>query len=322
MIDELLSSKKEEEPEPMDTEEEATDFPPLYVSGEDFEKATEHKMKAVDFKNEGKLQEALDEYNLAIQAAPPSALLYANRATVLLALEQYKAAERDCNEALKENPDSAKALRVRGKALKAMGDWNKSLRDLSASQTIDFDEETVQDLKEVSEKVKELEHDKVQEKLEKEAKLRKRAEEIKKAQEKAKGESSSSSARSSGGGFSGDMPAGMPGGMEMPPGGMGGIMEMLQSDPELAAAMQNPKVLAAFSDMMSGGAPNPAKMQQAMSDPEVGPTLQKLMTKIGGAMGGGGMPGMGGMGGAGGGGDSDDIPDIDSDDDDDMPDLE
>lgn len=114
----------------------------------------------------------------------------------------------------------------------------------------------------------------------------------------------------------------MPGGMGgMPPGGADGFMEMLQSDPELAAALQNPKVLAVFGEMMSGGSPNPEKMQQAMADPEVGPILQKLMTKIGGM---GGMPGgMGGMPGAGDG--MDDIPDMgggDDDDLDDMPDLE
>lgn len=88
---------------------------------------------------------------------------------------------------------------------------------------------------------------------------------------------------------------------------------------------QNPKVMAAFSEMMSGGAPDMAKMQELMSDPEVGPVLQKLVTKLGGgAMGGGGMPG-GGFGGAGGG--MDDIPDMGGDDDDDedfddLPDLE
>lgn len=324
--DSVDAAPAEANAEPMETEEtdDDVDFPLLYESGDDYEKAAEHKMKASDLKMEGKLDEALEEYTLAIQAAPPSALLYANRAMVLLELERYKAAEHDCNEALKENPDSAKALRVRGKALKAMGEWERSLHDLSASQTIDFDEGTVEDLKEVSEKVKEIEHKKVEEKLEKEVKLKKRAEEIKEAQENAKKEKSksrsspSSSSRSSSG-FGGGMPGGMA--------GMGGIMEMLQSDPEMLAAMQNPKVMAAFSEMMSGGAPDPAKMQSLMADPEVGPILQKLMAKIGGAMGGGGMPGGGGgFGGAeaAGGGNDDEIPDIAGDDGDfdDLPDLE
>jgi len=114
-------------------------------------------------------------------------------------------------------------------------------------------------------------------------------------------------------------------------------MAGLMSDPEIAAGMQNPKVMKAFQDLMSGpGGPmglmsNPAKLQEMMSDPEVGPFLQKMMSKVmGGGMGGmggampGGMGGMGGgmPGGSGGfGGDGfDDIPDL-GDDDDDMPDL-
>jgi suppressor of tumorigenicity protein 13 len=195
-------------------------FPPLYDSGEDFEKATEHKIKASDFKMEEKWEEALSEYTSAIQAAPPSALLYANRATVLFELQQFKAAERDCNEALKENPDSAKALRVRGLARKELGLWEQARHDLSESQMIDFDQDTVEALKEVSHKVQEMEKEKVAQKLEMEAKLKKRAEEIKKAQEEAKRESAQSTS-------SRMPPGGMPGMSGMGgAGGMGGLMEV------------------------------------------------------------------------------------------------
>ena len=102
--------------------------------------------------------------------------------------------------------------------------------------------------------------------------------------------------------------------------------QILMSDPELAAGMQNPKVMEAFQSLLNhpGGAAglmsNPAKVQELMSDPEVGPFLQKLMAKLGGgAM--GGMPG--GFGGAGmgnpsaGGGNKEDDIDIS-----DLPDLE
>lgn len=113
-----------------------------------------------------------------------------------------------------------------------------------------------------------------------------------------------------GGGIPG-MGGGMPG---MPP----GLAQSLFSDPEFAASLQNPKVMAALSnpaELMT----NPAKFQELMSDPEVGPVFQKLMSKIGGGM-PSGMPGMGGMGGMPGGfgdDDDDDIPDIDE-----LPDLE
>jgi hypothetical protein len=51
----------------------------------------------------------------------------------------------------------------------------------------------------------------------------------------------------------------MPGGMGGMPGGMGGdglqqlLMQMLMSDPELSAGLQNPKIMKAFTSMMGGG---------------------------------------------------------------------
>ena len=102
------------------------------------------------------------------------------------------------------------------------------------------------------------------------------------------------------------------------------------SDPELAAGMQNPKVMAAFSEIMQApGGPmglmsNPAKLQEMMSDDEIGPFMRKIMTKLGPMMGGGMPPGgFGGMPGAAGGDDMDipDIPDMGNDDDD-MPNLD
>ena len=306
IIDDLQG--KESIDKDVEVVEESSDMPPLYESGEDYEAQSNLKMEASDFVSEGKLSEALDKYTAAILAAPPSALLYANRATVLMTLQQYEAAVRDCDEALLQNPDSAKALRVRGKARKALGQWEAALQDLSQAQQIDFDEGTVDDLKECTEKHVEAEKARASCKVEEEEKKRKRAAEIRKAREEQENEEKAAAR---------EMPGGM-GGMGGMPGGMGGMppgfMESLLSDPELAAAMQNPKVVAAFSELMSGpGGPmglmsNPAKLQELMKDPEVGPVLQKLMGKFGGM--GGGMPG--GMGG----------PTADVDDLDDLPEME
>ena len=54
---------------------------------------------------------------------------------------------------------------------------------------------------------------------------------------------------------------------------------------------QNPKIQAALPSLMQG---DQSKIMELMSDPEVGPVIQKLMGKLGGA-----MPGMGGGGGGG-----------------------
>ena len=101
---------------------------PQYESGEDYEHQSELKMKAADSKNAGNLEEALESYNGAVQAAPPSALLLSNRAIVLEKLGHYKAAELDCKLALEQNPDSAKALKTRGKLrFEHLNDWEGAL---------------------------------------------------------------------------------------------------------------------------------------------------------------------------------------------------
>jgi suppressor of tumorigenicity protein 13 len=286
---------------------------PQYVSGEDYEEQSTCKSRASDLVSEGRYAEALDQYHRAVQAAPPSALLYAARATVLLQLGHSELAQQDCNKALSMNPDSAKALRVRGKARKAMGHWEEALLDLSQAQQIDYDEGTVADLKECSEKHVEAERARASSKVEEEEKLRKRAEEIRRArEEEAKAAAPKSAPR--------NMPTGA--GMGSMPGMPPGFMDSLLSDPELATAMQNPKVVAAFSELMSGpGGPmgllsNPSKLQKLMMDPDVGPVLQKLLAKFGGGMGGGmpgGMPGSA----ASTSDDLEDLPDMDQ-----VPDLD
>ena len=61
----------------------------------------------------------------------------------------------------------------------------------------------------------------------------------------------------------------------MPPPPLPRARTRMQSDPEIAAGMQNPKVMKAFQDLMSGpGGPmglmsNPGKLQEMMADPEV-----------------------------------------------------
>ena len=336
----LEDDEMEPEPEEEAAEEaeEADDmgdeppFPPVYQEGDDFDKAADLKQKAADCKSSGDWDGALEAYTAAVLAAAPSPLLLANRATALLKLGRPRAAVRDCDQALQENPDSAKALRVRGKARKELGQWEAALQDLSASQQIDFDEGTVEDLKFLTEKHVEQEKTDAAKRNEEEERLRKKAADIKKAQAEAKREAEEEQARSSAaGGFPGGGGGGMPGGMGgmggMPGmGGMGGMPGMadIMKDPELVAAMQNPKVMNAFMEAQS----NPAKLMELMSDPEVGPVLQKLMAKLqGGGMGGmgGGMPGAG-FGAGGGGANEDDVPNLDEMDEDvdldDLPDLE
>lgn len=264
-------SNDEDSGEEEDAANDEPPFPPMYESGEDVDKAADLKMTASDLKSNGDYEGALAKYTEAVQAAEPSALLYANRADCLLKVGRPRAAINDCDAALKMNPDSAKALRIRGTAKKEIGEYEAALTDLSASQTIDYNDQAAEDLKFCSEKHVELEKENAKKRNKEEEKLRKKAADIKKAQEEAKREAAaaSSSASASAGGMGGSMPGGMPGGMA---GMMGGLMD----DPEIAAGLQNPKVQEAMMGMMSGGGPDPAKMMELMQDPEVGPVMQKV----------------------------------------------
>jgi tetratricopeptide (TPR) repeat protein len=108
--DAAMKQEEEEEEEEEDVNDEP-EFPPLYdasTGAEDFEKAGDLKQAAADLQADGDWQGALEKYNAAVMVAPPSALLYANRAKALLKLGRPRAAERDCDLALAENPDSAK----------------------------------------------------------------------------------------------------------------------------------------------------------------------------------------------------------------------
>merc|ERR1712187_708547 len=137
-----------------------TSLPPSYdiaANKNDPDKAAQFKVNANKYRSNGNLILALDYYSKAIQAAPPSSLLLASRASVLFSLEKYRAAINDCNIALEKNCDCAKALRIRGRSYKMIGEYEKARKDLSTSQAIDYDSTAVEDLKEVMEKVAEKE---------------------------------------------------------------------------------------------------------------------------------------------------------------------
>ncbi len=93
------------EPTAAEAASSSTDDLPQYESGEDYDKATTYKMEAADLKSSGDYANALSKYNLAIQAAPPSALLLANRGDTLYRLDRYSDAVTDCDSALEKNPD-------------------------------------------------------------------------------------------------------------------------------------------------------------------------------------------------------------------------
>ena len=66
------------------------------------------------------------------------------------------AAIRDCDEAIRLNPDSASGYKWRGKSNSLLGRWEEAARDLQTTCKLDYDDEANDMLKEIKEKVNKL----------------------------------------------------------------------------------------------------------------------------------------------------------------------
>lgn len=120
-------------PSCMDLDHEATDEQQYFCEAA--------KQRATAAVLAGNLAEAIHHFTEAIMSGGASALLYANRAELLLRQCRPNAAMRDCSAALEMNADSSKAYRVRGTANRRLGLWEPALRDLAQAQKLDYDED-------------------------------------------------------------------------------------------------------------------------------------------------------------------------------------
>lgn len=161
----------------------------------------------------------------------PTALFYAKRGQAFLKLKKPNAAIRDCNRALKLNPDSASACKFRGRAHRLLGNWEEAAKDLRQACKLDYDDEADEWLKEVTPNAKKIEQHKIkQERKKAEKELQERKERVRRAQEANKRAAEENAAKhAAGDDDGGDF-------------GMGGLppdfMEAF-SDPEVAAALQD-----------------------------------------------------------------------------------
>lgn len=110
------------------------------VTDEMFEIANDKKVEAMNAYREKKYQDAVDLYTQAIKNNPNSGILYASRAQVLLDMKKPKASIRDCDQAIRIAPDSAKGYKVRGKARRLIGQYDSALKDIQTGQKLDWDE--------------------------------------------------------------------------------------------------------------------------------------------------------------------------------------
>ena len=334
MKEEEEKEREEPDPELMESDSlECADIPMgdegKECGEEDRDAANSIKGRAMAAQGAGDTAEALRLFSEAIQRCPRMAILYASRASLLLALKRPNAAIRDCDVAVRLNPDSAKAYKVRGKAYRYLGMYDKAKKDLQYGNKLDFDDSTfaVQKFVEGRLKAKEelamkqaaRERQREEERREKEREeilrrreeaARKYAEEQKKREEEEEKEGAHCGCGGGcggcpGGGNCGGCPGGCGGGA-----GMGGLPAFL-NDPEIIAALQDPVVGKKLMEVLQ----DPSKIGEAMNDPKLAKIIQKIAanaqggarTGCGGGMGGmpgmggmGGMPGMGGFGGMGG----------------------
>lgn len=245
----------------------------IEVTEEMMEQANEKKVDAINALGEGDLQKALDLFTEAIKLNPRLAILYAKRASVHIQMLKPNAAIRDCDRAIRINPDSAQPYKWRGKAHRLLGHWEEAAKDLATACKLDYDEAASALLKEVQPKAnKIIEHRRKYERKREEKEIREKQERVKKAREEHARAQREEEARQSGGGFY-PGPAGFPGAA---PAGMPGLGDFLK-DPELMNAMKDPEVMAAFQDV----AQNPANIAKYQNNPKIMALVTKLSAKFG-----------------------------------------
>ncbi|XP_021857210.1 TPR repeat-containing thioredoxin TDX [Spinacia oleracea] len=115
--------------------------PSIENSEENHDAAQTLKSKAVVALSEGQLDKAISHLTEAVTLNPHSAILYATRGEVFVKLKKPNAAIRDADAALQNNPDSAKAYKVRGMARAILGHWEEAAKDLRIASKLDYDQE-------------------------------------------------------------------------------------------------------------------------------------------------------------------------------------
>merc|ERR1712038_124386 len=81
--------------------------------------------------SEAEWQKAVDLFTEAIKIYSSSAAVYAKRGTCYLKMKRPNACIRDCDRAIKLNPDSAPAHKFRGRAHRLLGHFIEAAKERS-----------------------------------------------------------------------------------------------------------------------------------------------------------------------------------------------
>lgn len=101
--------------------------------------AWDHIRRGIRAKEEGKMEEAIQEYSKAINKDPRNAAAYNNRGIVYDDLEQYEKAIEDYNKAIELDSNDALAYNNRGVAYDNLGQYEKAIEDYDKAIKLDPD---------------------------------------------------------------------------------------------------------------------------------------------------------------------------------------
>lgn len=99
--------------------------------------AWDHIRRGLRAKDEGRNEDAIQEYTKAIEIDPRSAAAYNNRGNVYGDLEQYEKAIEDYNKAIELEPDDALAYNNRGIIYDDLEQYEKALEDYNKAIELD-----------------------------------------------------------------------------------------------------------------------------------------------------------------------------------------
>ena len=102
---------------------------PLHLEKHILSRAEMHYNAGVKLMDQGKLKEAIAEYDEAIRLNPKYALAYNNRGSAYYELGQYERAIQDFDEAIRLNPEFAGAYYNRGNAYHGLGQYERAIED-------------------------------------------------------------------------------------------------------------------------------------------------------------------------------------------------
>jgi suppressor of tumorigenicity protein 13 len=240
------------------------------VSDEDMEAANDLLSEARNEAREGNFHQAIQKLTEAIKRNPAQSNLFAFRAEYLLKERKPNAAIRDASKALQLNPDSTRALKARGKGKRHIGKYLEAFYDLSQGNSLDWDENTAELIKEISERAERAKQK--QRKDDEKARL----EQLKRdaAEKRRRQQEEEDRQQQYAGGAGGGGP-----GME----GLNDLFAQL-NDPEIQTMFKNnPNLIQKVMKAISGDA-------SVLTDPEVQKVIQKLQSSFGGGGHGGAPP--------------------------------